>query len=59
MSDLSILNERQIDVVNALTEWRDAGGSVELVVLAIQKMVAGDMRYVMGRTEKRLPKDDE
>jgi len=54
MSEVSsLLNDKQIDVANALNEWRDAGGPIEDVVLSIQKMVLDDMRYVFADFSRR------
>lgn len=48
MDNRELLNDKQKDIADALVEWRDAGGSVELVVLAIQRMIIADMRDVFG-----------
>ena len=56
MSEINFLNKRQTAVAQALIEWRDAGGPVENVVLSIQQMVIGDMKYVLT-PEKKNPDD--
>ena len=50
--DKDLLTPKQRDVANDLTEWRDAGGPVEVVVLSIQRMILEDMRYVQGIGER-------
>ena len=50
---LSIL---QRSLADALTEWRSAGGPVEDVVLAIQRLSLSDMSYVL--TPERVSKED-
>ena len=47
MSDTGLLNEHQRAVANALTEWRDAGASVEDVVFTIEQMFINDMKKVL------------